>query len=251
MSPQLLGKSVIVTGATSGIGRAIAIRMYAEGAHVLITGRHDERGQALARALGDRAVFIARDLTLPGAPEAVVDHALRRFNALDVLVNNAAVDHTGELTGTPLSEIRNTFETNVFAGIRMLQASALAMEENGGSIVNITSRLATVGVPTMAVYSASKGAMRAFTRAAAVELAPRGIRVNDVAPGMTKTPLYDAWLVRQANPAQANQDVAAAVPLGRLANPDDVASAVVYLASDQAKYITGATIPVDGGYTAT
>ncbi len=124
------------------------------------------------------------------------------------------------------------------------------MWETGGSIINVTSRLATVGVLTMAIYSASKGAIRALTRAAAVELAPRGIRVNDVVPGMTKTRLYDPWLATQADPAQAEDEVVAAIPLGRLAQPDDIAAAVTYLASDEARYITGVTIPVDGGYTA-
>ena len=168
--------------------------------------------------------------------------AIQCFHRLDVLVNNAALDHTGDLIDAPMSEMRNIFEVNVFAAVRMLQASARAMGDNGGSII--------VGVPTMAIYSASKGAIRALTRAAAVELAPRKIRVNDVAPGMTKTPLYDAWLATQADSARVEHDVVAAIPLGRLAEPDDVAAAVTYLASDEARYITGATIPVDGGYTA-
>jgi NAD(P)-dependent dehydrogenase (short-subunit alcohol dehydrogenase family) len=247
---RLTGKSVIVTGATSGIGRTIAERLHAEGAHVLITGRDERRGKALADSLGEGSVFHAADLTDPRSAQEVVTTALSKFGALDVLVNNAARDHTGDLLTTPINEIRDTFEVNAFAAIRMLQIAAQAMRERGGSIVNVTSRLATIGVPTMAIYSASKGAIRALTRAAAIELAPLGIRVNDVAPGMTHTPLYDAWLARQSDPAATARDVVSQIPLGRLASPEDVAWAVLYLASDESRYVTGSTIPVDGGYTA-
>ncbi|MCV7225785.1 SDR family NAD(P)-dependent oxidoreductase [Mycolicibacterium komossense] len=251
MAGRFDGKAAIVTGATSGIGRTIAARLHDEGAAVVITGRDEQRGRDVVQRLGDRARFVAADLTSAEGADTVVDTATAVFGRLDVLVNNAAVDHTGGLIDTPMAEIRETFEVNVFAAIRMLQAAARAMTESGGgAIVNITSRLATIGVPTMAIYSASKGAMRSLTRAAAVELAPKHIRVNDVAPGMTKTPLYDAWLAAQADPAQTEDDVVGAIPLGRLAHPDDVAAAVAYLASDDARYVTGATMPIDGGYTA-
>ena len=248
--PRLAGKSVIVTGATSGIGLTIAGRLHSEGASVLITGRDEQRGKALTDSLGERSVFHRADLTDPDAAEDVVAVAVAAFGTLDVLVNNAALDHTGDLVTTPMTEIRATFEVNTFAAIRMLQVAAHAMLGGGGSIVNVTSRLATIGVPTMGIYSASKGAIRALTRAAAVELAPHDIRVNDVAPGMTLTPLYDAWLTQQSDPAQTASDVASQIPLGRLASPEDVASAVLYLASDDSRYVTGSTIPVDGGYTA-
>ncbi len=250
MSDRLAGKSVIVTGATSGIGHTIAERLHAEGANVLITGRNKQRGKALADSLGERSAFHPADITDPDAADGVVSAAVAAFGALDVLVNNAALDHTGDLVTTPMTEIRDTFEVNTFAAIRMLQAAAQAMLGRGGSIVNVTSRLATIGVPTMGIYSASKGAIRALTHAAAVELAPHDIRVNDVAPGMTKTPLYDAWLARQSDPAQTAYDVVSQIPLGRLATPEDVALAVLYLASDDSRYVTGTTIPVDGGYTA-
>jgi NAD(P)-dependent dehydrogenase (short-subunit alcohol dehydrogenase family) len=251
MDSRFNGKAAIVTGATSGIGQTIATRLHEEGAAVLITGRDEQRGLSLTQQLGERACFVAADLTTAEGAATVVHTAMTTFGRLDVLVNNAAADHTGTLIDAPMAEIRETFEINVFAAIRMLQAASRAMTgTGGGAIVNITSRLATIGVPTMAIYSASKGAMRSLTRAAAIELAPNGIRVNDVAPGMTKTPLYDAWLAGQSDPAQVENDVVGAIPLGRLAGPDDVAAAVAYLASDDARYITGATVPVDGGYTA-
>lgn len=250
MSGRFDGKVALVTGATAGIGEATARRLAAEGAAVVLTGRSIERGKAVQEELGDAALFVADDLADEGAAERCVDAALARHGRLDVLVNNAAVDHTGDLLATPMSEVRELFEINVFAALRMLQAAGRAMRERGGSIVNVSSRLASIGVPTMSVYSASKGAILALTRAAAVELAPVGIRVNAVAPGMTRTPLYEAWLAQQADPAAIDRETAAKVPQGRLAVPGDVAAAIAYLASEDAAHVTGASIPVDGGYTA-
>lgn len=251
MSDRLKGKVALVTGATSGIGTHIAIALHSEGATVLITGRDVQAGQELTSCLGARSHFHPADLTGESAAQDLTDLCLHTFGALNVVVNNAAIDHTGSLITTPMDDVRKTFEINAFAALRLIQAGAAHMMHNGGSIINITSRLATVGVPTMAIYSASKGAIRSLTRAAAVELAPFNIRVNDIAPGMTKTPLYDEWLASSPDPALAEREVLSQIPLRRLALPDDVAAAAVYLASDEAQYVTGATIPVDGGYTAT
>ena len=242
-------RTAIVTGSTSGIGHAIARRLHADGLDVVITGRDEVRGERVREELGERAVFVAVDLTSPGGAAALATTAIDRFGRLDVVVNNAAIDHTEHLLEAPTDDVRRVFEVNTIAAIAVLQESAKRMED-GGAIINITSRLATIGVPTMGIYSASKGAIKALTTAAAVELAPRNIRVNAVAPGMTRTPLYDAWLDDQADPAQTERDVVAAIPLGRLASCADVAAAVSFLASEEASYITGASIPVDGGYTA-
>ncbi|WP_319447423.1 MULTISPECIES: SDR family oxidoreductase [unclassified Mycobacterium] len=250
MPERLEGKAVVVTGATSGIGLTTASRLHAEGACVLATGRDAHRGNRLADALGDRVRFVAADITDPDAAGVVVDACVASFGAIDALVNNAAVDHTDTLESASMDVVRQVFEVNTFGTIAMIQAAARSMPERGGSIVNITSRLAFVGVPTMGVYAASKGAVRAFTLSAAVELAPRGIRVNDVAPGMTKTPLYDAWLADAQDADQTERNVLSQIPLRRLAAPEDIASAVIYLVSDESRYVTGTTIKVDGGYTA-
>jgi NAD(P)-dependent dehydrogenase (short-subunit alcohol dehydrogenase family) len=242
----------LVTGATSGIGIEIARRLVDDGLTVVVTGRSVERGKAVAHDLGDDAHFVPADLTAAGAPDALVEETVRVAGRLDVLVNNAAIDHSGPLLDVPSAEIRETFETNTFAAIACLQAAGRAMRTRGegGVIINITSRLASVGVPTMSVYSASKGAMLALTTAAAVELAPYDIRVNAVAPGMTRTRLYEEWVAAQEDPGATEQQVAEAIPLGRIATPGDVAAAVSYLASPGAAYLTGASIPVDGGYLA-
>jgi NAD(P)-dependent dehydrogenase (short-subunit alcohol dehydrogenase family) len=241
--------TALVTGSTSGIGREIARRLHADGFNVVITGRDMARGQELVYELGARAVVIPLDLTEPDAPGRLVDSAINCFGRLDVLVNNAAMDHVDDLLSAPIDDVRRVFEINAICAIAVLQEGAKRMAD-GGSIINITSRLASIGVPTMSIYSATKGALKALTTAAAVELAPRNIRVNAVAPGMTRTPLYEAWVQAQPDPEQAERDVVGAIPLRRLATPDDVAATVSFLASDDSAYLTGISIAVDGGYTA-
>lgn len=241
----------VVSGATSGIGTEIARRLHADGMRVVIAGRSPERGAAVEAELREGAVFVPVDLTQPGAADALIADAVSRFGAVDVLVNNAAIDHTGALLDVPIEEIRQTLETNVVAAVQLLQAAGRAMAgSGGGSIINITSRLASAGVAGMAIYSASKGAMEAITRTAAIELAPYGIRVNAVAPGLTRTPLYDDWMATLDDPEQTARDQAAAIPLGRIAEPQDVAAAVSFLASPGAAYITGTSLPVEGGFLA-
>src|SRR2546423_4900825 len=193
----------LVTGATSGIGVEIARRLAADGLGVVHTGRWEERAVAVAAEIGEGAVFLPADITEPSAADALVEAVVSAHGRIDVLVNNAAIDHIGWLLDTPAGGVRATFETNVFAAVACLQAAGRAMRDagRGGAIINVTSRLASVGVPTMSIYSASKGAMLALTIAAAVELAPVDIRVNAVAPGMTRTPLYEQWLQEQADPA--------------------------------------------------
>ncbi|MFD9667974.1 SDR family NAD(P)-dependent oxidoreductase [Rhodococcus sp. NPDC059968] len=242
-------RTAIVTGSTSGIGHEVARRLHADGFNVVITGRDETRGKQVLDELDEHAVFVPLDLTAPGAPAALAELALDAFGRLDVVVNNAAQDHTADLLDVSVDDLRHVFEVNTIAAIAVLQEAAKRME-HGGAIINITSRLASIGVPTMSVYSAAKGAIKSLTTAAAVELADRNIRVNAVAPGMTRTPLYDTWVSEQADPEQTVRDVVAGIPLGRLAAPADVAAAVSFLASEGASYITGISIPVDGGYTA-
>lgn len=243
-------RTALVTGGTSGIGAAIASMLRSRGFGVSVAGRSTRRGAELAGE-DEGMHFIEADLTLAGAPQEVVARAVDKMGRLDVLVNNAGRRHAGMIVETPLDEITEVFALNTFAAMAMTAAAAKVMEKQGdGSIINVLSRLATVGVPTLSTYSASKGALLAYTKAAAVELAPSGIRVNAVAPGMTMTPLIKDWLDEQADPEGALAGVVAAIPLGRLAREEDVAAAVCYLASLEAAYVSGVSIPIDGGYTA-
>jgi NAD(P)-dependent dehydrogenase (short-subunit alcohol dehydrogenase family) len=245
-------RAALVTGSTSGIGIAIAKALASTGFQVLVTGRSEERGQQVASDVGETAHFIRCNLLEPDAPKWLIDQTLAHYGRLDVLVNNAAVDHTDNLLDVTAEDIEATFAHNTFAPMNLLIAAARAMKAQGegGSIINITSRLASIGVPTMGIYSASKGAMLAFTTASAIDLAPFNIRVNAVAPGMTRTPLYDEWIASLDNPGQKEAEVASAIPLGRIAEPHDVAAVVAFLASPEASYLTGVSIPVEGGYLA-
>lgn len=250
MTPTTDGgqRVALVTGGTSGFGAAIAARLQADGMRVAVSGRRAP-GPEVAEQLGD-ALFIAGDITQPGVPDRVVGDVVDAFGRLDVLVNNAGRRHAGLIVDTPPEELTEVFALNTIAAMTMTAAAARAMRPKGGAIINMLSRLASSGVPTLTTYTASKGALAAYTRGAAVELAPHNIRVNAVAPGMARTPLIEDWLGDQPDPDQALADTVADIPLGRLASPEDVAAAVAYLASPEAAYVTGASIAVDGGYTA-
>lgn len=247
---RLEGKTAIVTGATMGIGEAITRRLAAEGANVVLVARKRERGEALSAELGTKASFVAGSVSDRDVADAAV-RAASSTGGVNVLVNNAGIDHTGEVLMTNEEDVRNVFETNFFGALWMLQRVGREMRErSGGSIINITSRLASIGVPTMAIYGAAKGALLSLTRGAAVELAPHGIRVNAVAPGLTETPLLREWIADQASPEAFRREVEATIPQGRFGTPEDVAAAVAYLAADESAHVTGVTLPVDGGYTA-
>lgn len=240
----------MVTGATDGIGWEVCKRLSAEGAAVLMVARGAKRGEGLAAELGDRATFLAGDVCHPDTAERAVALAVERFGSLDVLVNNAGVDHTAPLESAPLGPVRELFEVNFFGALQFMQAAARVMLDRSGAIVNLSSRLASIGVPTMSLYGASKGALLALTRGAAVEWAGRGVRVNAVAPGLTDTPLAREWIGGMEDPEAWRRQTEAAVPQGRLGSPEEVAAAVAYLASDEAGHVTGASLAIDGGYTA-
>ena len=248
---RLTGKTVIVTGGTMGIGEAIVRRCLDEGASVVVVARDRERGDKLVAELGEeRLRFVAGDVTDSATADAAVE-AAEAFGGVDVLVNNAAIDFTSDLLETDEDDVRRVFDTNVFGALWMVARVGRELtRRGGGSIVNVSSRLASIGVPTMVVYSASKGALLALTRGAAIELAPHNIRVNAVAPGLTATPLYDAWIGGHDDPDAKRAEVASSIPQGRVGTPEEVAAAVAYLAADESAHVTGASIPIDGGYTA-
>jgi NAD(P)-dependent dehydrogenase (short-subunit alcohol dehydrogenase family) len=241
---RFAGRTAILTGYSRGIGAVTASRLAAEGADLVLVGR-----RPTDLGLPREPAVVTGDITEQATAAAAVAAALDRYGRLDVLVNNAGMDYAGDLLEATEAEVRRVFDTNFFGALFMLQAAAREMEP-GGSIVNVTSRLAVIGVETMTVYGASKGALSSLTRGAAIDLAPRGIRVNAVAPGMTATPLFEEWVAGQGDPEATRREVESRIPQGRLATPDDVAAAILFLASDEAGHITGTSLPVDGGYTA-
>lgn len=251
---RLEGKTAIVTGASMGIGRAIARRLHSEGAALVLVSRGREAGEQFAGELGTgggQVHFLPGDVTDPVVADRAVEEAAK-LGGVDVLVNNAGLDLAQDFLDTDEDDARRIFETNVFGTLWMLRRVARELSDSGrgGSIINISSRLASIGVPRMVVYGASKGAVSALTRGAAVELAPMGIRVNAVAPGMAATPMFKTYIAEEADGEATRRRIVDAIPQGRLAEPEDIAAAVAYLAADESAHITGASIPIDGGYTA-
>ena len=249
---RLEGKVAIVTGATEGIGAAVARLFASEGARQVLVARRTEPGQRMVEELGEQcARFLSADVAHEPTATAAAMTALKEFGRLDILVNNAAMDFARDILDTRREDLERLFAPNFFGAFAMLREAGRVMCERGcGSIVNVTSRNASVGVPSMGAYAAAKGALLALTRIAAVEWASAGVRVNAVAPGLTDTPLIRAWVDGQPDPATFEAGLVASVPLGRIATPEDVALAILYLASDESRHVTGASIPVDGGYTA-
>lgn len=241
----------IVSGATGGIGLQIAASLASAGYRVALVGRDRAAGAAAAAQIGESAHFIRADLTQHGAPARVVSETVAVFGRVDGLVNNAGQRLGIDLVDLTAEDLAAAFALNVTASILLAGAVTrqLIAQGTGGSIVNVSSRLATVGLAGVSGYSASKGAMESFTRSAAVELAPHGIRVNAVAPGITKTAMLDDWAGQHDDPNEFVRGLSASIPLGRLAEPDEVARAVRYLATDESSYVTGQTLLVDGGYT--
>ena len=244
MSGRLQGKVAIVTGGTSGIGAA-TVRLFVEqGARVVVVARH-----AGGHSVGGTR-FVAGDVTDKRTAQAAVA-AAEEWGGVDVLVNNAAMDWTSTVLETSEDDVRRVLDTNFLGCLLMQQAAGAKMLERGrGSIVNVTSRTASVGLPTMGLYAAAKGALLALTRTAAIEWARQGVRVNAVAPGLTRTQLVRTWIDGQPDPAAFEQQVVSSIPQGRMAEPEEVASAILFLAGDESKHITGISLPVDGGYTA-
>jgi NAD(P)-dependent dehydrogenase (short-subunit alcohol dehydrogenase family) len=244
MAQRLGGKVAIVTGAGSGIGRAIATALHAEGASVAladITGNE----KAVADELGDRTLAVRADVTSGAGVAALVAAAREAFGGLHVIVNNAGIDgDMGPLADSSEENFDRVIAVNlkgVFLGMK--HALPLMVAGGGGSVVNIASAAGLVGFPMISAYCASKGGVVQLTKAAALEYAAAGIRVNAICPGLIDTPLLAA-----IDPAMT--EVARAMtPLGRLGRPEEIANLAVFLASDESSYITGAALPIDGGLT--
>jgi NAD(P)-dependent dehydrogenase (short-subunit alcohol dehydrogenase family) len=245
---RLGGRTAIVTGAGDGIGAATVRRLVRDGCRVLLSDSSG-RAEALAAELGtDEAMYQQVDLSDAERAPLLVDSAIRRWGRLDVVVANAGVMPVGSIEEHGLDDFRRALEVNTLATFTLVQAGVRHMQR-GGSVVTVASVQALQGHAERVGYNASKGALVAMTRSMAVDLAPRGIRVNAVCPGTIDTPMYQRHLASVPDPARLEQEVIRLHPIGRIGRPDDVADAVSFLASDEASFITGVILPVDGGYT--
>jgi NAD(P)-dependent dehydrogenase (short-subunit alcohol dehydrogenase family) len=251
---MLEGRVIVVTGATAGIGAAIAEMCAQRGARVLITGRNPQRGSEVCRRIvqsGGEAAFLPCDATAPDSAAQAVEVAVARFGGLDGLVNNAGLLIEGTVLDCSDEDWDRVFAVNVTAVFRHARAaiSQMRTQGRGGAIVNIASDWGLVGAERAAAYAASKGAVVQLTRAMAIDHARDRIRVNAVCPGDTDTAMLGRGLAGRDR-ARHVAELGAALPLGRVGTPRDVASAVVFLLSDESAFITGAALPVDGGNTA-
>ncbi len=242
---------VLITGALTGIGRAAALAFAREGSRVVVAGRHSEAGLALAaelRGLGAEADFIAVDVRREAEVQDLVDRTVARFGRLDAAVNNAGTEgRPGPVTEQTAESYALTFDTNVLGTLLSMKHELRVMQAQGsGSIVNISSTYGHEGARGASVYAGSKHAVEGMTKSAALEAASFGVRVNAVAPGPTDT----GMLSRFTGTAERKAALQSGVPLGRLGQPEEIAQAIVFLASDKASFVTGQVLTADGGKTA-
>ncbi|NBW07755.1 MAG: glucose 1-dehydrogenase [Caulobacteraceae bacterium] len=242
---------VLITGALTGIGRATAFAFAGEGANLVISGRREEAGQALAadlRALGADVEFVRSDVRHDDSVRDLVDATVARFGRLDVAVNNAGTEGTpGAITAQTAESYAATFDTNVLGTLLSLKHELRVMLAQGkGSVINVSSTFGHQGGAGASVYAASKHAVEGLTRSAALETAETGVRVNAVAPGPVDTGMLD----RFTGGADGKAYMASIVPMKRIGRPEEVAAAILFLASDAASFVTGQILGADGGKSA-
>ncbi|WP_298564538.1 SDR family NAD(P)-dependent oxidoreductase [Streptomyces luteogriseus] len=237
--------TALVTGAGSGIGEAVRSHFRREGARLLLTGRRQELDSA-----GSDDVYVPGDLNDETFVASLAQRAAESVGSVDVVVLNHGLQVSGPLTEMAYEDAKNVLHSNLLSAFLVMKHFAPLMPEAGGSFVCVGSRLGMVGKADEVLYSAAKGGLIMLAKGAAVEWAQRNIRVNVVAPGLTVTPVIEASFQRRPDPDAYRREREAQIPLQRLATPEEIADAVLFLASPESSYITGAVLPVDGGYTA-
>ena len=251
MMSSFTGRIALVVGATRGIGRAAAIAFAREGARVVVAGRHESMGEEtvrLARETGGEAVYVRADVTVEEGVAAMVDRAVAEYGRLDCAFNNAGFEAMGPLVDQTEENSDATLDTNVKGVFFCLKHEIRAMKPTGGgAIVNESSLAGLKGIPDNSLYAASKHAVIGLTKAAALENASFGIRVNALCPSAIDGEMLRGFM---AHRGISEEQLLANVPIGRVGKPEDVAEAVLFLCSERASYITGATLEVDGGMPA-
>jgi NAD(P)-dependent dehydrogenase (short-subunit alcohol dehydrogenase family) len=246
---KLNGKVALVTGGTSGIGKATAIAFSRAGAKVVLTGRREKEGaQVVAeiKKLGGDAAFVRADVAKDADVKAMIDFTVDKYGRLDVAFNNAGVEWKGPLEKATEAEYRRIFDINVWGVLNSMRHEIPVMLRNGGgAIVNTSSGAGHIGLPEVSVYVASKHAVEGLTKSVALEFARRNIRINAVAPGVIATEMFD----RFAGDELGDQ-ITSMIPVGRKGVTEEIAAAVLYLCSDDAKFTIGTSLVVDGGYVA-
>jgi NAD(P)-dependent dehydrogenase (short-subunit alcohol dehydrogenase family) len=245
---RLQGKTAFITGGNSGIGLATASLFVAEGARVAITGRNQQTLNTAAAEIGDRLLAIRADTRDVAAIENAVSQAVRAFGQLDIVFANAGIAGVTPLGKTDLAAFEDIIRTNLTGVFFTVQAAAPHLKAKASVILN-GSVHGVLGVPGWAAYAASKGAVRSLTRVLASELAPRGIRVNQVTPGATRSAIWSPLAAEAAGLAALEKDLATTIPLGRIGEAEEVARVALFLASDDSSNVTAAEVVVDGGAT--
>ncbi len=241
---KLQGKKAIVTGATGGLGAEIARALHAQGASIVISGTKVDKLEALAKELGDRVHVIPCDLSNAESTLKLIPEAEAALGGLDILINNAGLTQDGLMLRMSDEQWSKVIEVNLTAIFRLSRDAIKGMvKQRAGRIINITSVVGVTGNPGQANYAASKAGLIGFSKSLASEIASRGITVNCIAPGFISSAMTDALNEKQ------KENILKAIPQGDIGLPQDIAAGVVYLASDEAKYITGQTLHINGGLT--
>ncbi len=246
---RLKGKTALITGGNSGIGLATAKLFVAEGARVAITGRNKETLDAAAKELGANGLAIVADINDVAATERAFAQAAEKFGKLDIVFANAGIPGNTPVGGTTLAAFEDIIKTNLTSVFFTVQAALPHLNDNASIILN-GSVISVLGNPGYSAYAATKAGVRAMARVMASELSPRGIRVNVVAPGAARTPIWNGAAPTAEAFAALEKRIAGTTPLGRIAEPDHIAKTVLFLASDDAAHVQGQEIFVDGGATA-
>ena len=242
---DIIKKIAIVTGGGSGLGFAISKKFTQESFQTILVGRDKERLENAKKELGENAFIFPCDITNLATIPSLIENIIKQFGQIDILVNNAGINQKKEFVDVTDEEFQNILTTNVNASFAMSRTVVKYMlEKQTGNIINISSMAAQYGIPKVIAYTASKSAIDGMTKAMAVELSPKGIRVNAVAPGFIYTAMTDKAL--NSDP-ERKAKVFGRTPMGHMGQPEDIAEAVYFLSSNAAKYITGVILPVDGG----